>query len=178
MEELIDMRLDYDKMSNDQWVLYFTGGKFQGHDFIRYIEPSVMHLNKNNYLNNNLDIFDIFYDPFKNNYNIELRTSEFDLHTEWYYDLGYHLGGFLINGDNLKFLYPAEKDVDYVNAFTNDFDEGFIEDSLIVDITDQTPSEFNYEFSFDFLVEGIDYTPRSGYKEIDDKAFDNSFAIK
>ena len=175
MEKIIGMVLDYENMQADKWVLKLTSGTYEGDGVIRTVEPATIKLNKSDYTDLQLEVFDLYYNPFNNQYNTVQRTDEFD-NANYCPDYGYHLGGYMINGCNLRFMYPISDDVEYVRPFTDEFSDGYVDDSVIVDTNVTRPSAFSFDFNLDFQTTGTDIVPTSGLKEYEYSAFSSAFA--
>ena len=171
------VELDYDKLTPNDWTLYLTGGEFEGDGVSKQVPPAIIRLNKDDYIDNQLDIFNLFYDPYKNKYTLTIQDGE-DLPDNYCSSIGYHLGGFLVNDCELRFMYPVSDGIEYIRGFEDEsFDQGFIDNSTPIDTTLEPCQPFNFDFSLDFKTSDcLDYEPTDGVGEFAFSAFSSAFA--
>jgi len=175
MEQIIGMVLDFENMTKDKWILKLTEGTYKSAGVIRTVEPVIIKLNKDDYTNYQLEIFDLYYDPYKNKYNTIQRPETFD-DSNYCPDFGYHLGGYMINGCVLRFLYPVSTTVEYVRPFSDEFSDGFVDDSIVVNSNVWRPAPFNSDFNLDFQTITVEEDPKPG-NEFEITSFSSAFTI-
>ncbi len=154
MIEVQGVGLDFELMLADSWALYFTSGVYQGNGVIKTISPAIIRLKKSDYADYNLEVFDVFYNPFTSDYAVTQREAGTLVPNIC--DDGIHLGGFIVNDCILTFTYPLSENVTYTRPFEDPaFNEGYENRSLITE--NGTAASFNIDFSDEFIT--IDPTP-------------------
>ncbi len=111
------VELDETKLSPSQWILYFTTGRYQEPGNIREVQESMMRLKRSEYEEG--EAYDIWYSSWNDHYSITSKTLEDQECVD-----GQHLGGFIVQGCDLKFLLPEiscpEGDNIYVRSFEDE----------------------------------------------------------
>ena len=105
-------------------------------------------LHKDDYTDHQLEVFDLYYDPEKDKYETIQRTEDFD-DANYCPDFGYHLGGYLIEGCKLRFIYPTSDTVEYIRPYSDEFSDGYVDDTIVVDKTGEIIA-FSADFNLDF----------------------------
>lgn len=118
------VQIDYEKIKIDEWSLYFTGGYYLKFNQLRAVSPGVINIRDYDFLE--LEIYDVYFNPDKNSYNIIIRTDE-NSPTNFCSYNGIHLGSFSIQGCSIKWQYPENGCVNYTRAFQGGFDDGYDE---------------------------------------------------
>ena len=173
MITITGIALDFEKMDQSQWILYFTSGLYEAPGVMKNVEPAVINLTKEDYSENNLDVFNVYYEPTRGVYNIILSDPEVE-DPNFCPDYGVHLGGYMIADCNLKFMYPESKDVCYVRPYSDAFNDGYIDESssCVISEDELICRSFNLDFSFDYLVDNCPTEPViPGVKEFSNTEF-------
>ena len=135
--------LDFEKIENDQWTLYFTAGSWLYNNQIATLEPAIIHLSPDDYSEN--IIYDVYFSRKYNAYYI--KEDKMDCTQDLY------LGGFMIIGCELRYFLPPHicEDTEeiYVRAFDEAFNEGYEEPK--VDICGDICQPYNDDFGPDFM---------------------------
>ena len=139
--------LDFEKIVKSKNKLYFTGGTYEGPGYIRTLEPAVFVVGQE-YWDQQLESFDIYYDEYTNAYSITKKGTP-DNHL---CSRGRFMGGFLVNGCDIKFTIPLGECLRYVRAFSEEFDEGYDLISELRDVCNNWCGSFTFEFSDEFVT--------------------------
>lgn len=176
MTTITGMALDYDKMLADKWTLYFTEGVYEGDRVLKSIAPAIMRLKMSDYAEQDLEMFDVFIEPLSSEYTLAKRTAGTEIPDNCT-EQGIHLGGFLVDGCQLRFTYPISDEVEYIRPYEDDaFDDGFIDIDEIVPVDEDNYTSFNFDFDLNFQTGAM--LPKPGDPEngaFAVKAFDTSF---
>ena len=143
------VQIDYEKVKADEWNLYLTGGYYLQFNQLRAVSPGVISIRDYNF--QELEIYDVYYNPNKNAYNIILRTDE-NAPTNFCSYNGIHLGSFSIQGCTIKWQYPEDGCVHYTRAFQEGFDDGYDEYVTLEECGIGCKS-YSIEFSTEFNTE-------------------------
>jgi len=146
--EIKGLGLNYEAMDQDQWTLYFNPGTWLYNNQLRTLEPAVMRLDPSNYTE--LMIYNVYYSGLKNLYYIVPAGSEESCTNDL------HLGGFMIKGCDLTYIYPDNFNCEidgktYIKTFNSAFNrESFLPEGTTEECGD-TCQSFNNDFSSDFM---------------------------
>ena len=144
---LTGVQLDFDKITQDEWTLYLTGGQYLNFNQLRTVEPGIIHLREYDF--EELLKYNVYYNPNKNQYNIIKEEKEPENICSYY---GLHLGSFVIQGCSIKWQYPEDGCVKYVRGFSDGFNAGF-EDKINKDKCEDGCKSFSIEFTTEFNTE-------------------------
>lgn len=141
------VQLDFDKILNDEWVIYITQGNYLSFNQLRVVSPGIINL-KDSYHNfQELIKYDVFYNPSNNQYNISESKDE----TNNFCNSAVHLGSFVIQGCRVKWMYPENDCITYQRGFQPDFSAGFR--TKISKDCEVGCQSFNIDFSTEFNTE-------------------------
>jgi len=149
------VQIDYEKVKLDEWSLYFTGGYYLQNNQLRAVSPGVIHLPDYDFLE--LEVYDVYYNPRKNQYNVLLRDTENAPDNFCSYN-GIHLGSFTIQGCTIKWQYPEAGCVHYTRAFQDGFDDGY-DEHVTLEECGLGCKSYSIEFSTEFNTELGDCEP-------------------
>jgi len=117
----IDIEQSSDGTNDFQWRLVFTKGIFEGPGVLKTTEPVQFLLKKSEYQSPTPKGYYIYYNPYTNKYNIIDRDQQNDC-TDW----GYNMGGFIVIGCKLTFVYPkCTDDTTYIRPFAEEFTNAY-----------------------------------------------------
>ncbi len=117
----LDLNRSSDGTNDIAWTLVFTQGRFDGPGVSKTVEPVQFKLKKKDYNFPLPKSYYVFYNPDNNKYNI-IENGEVPECS----DYGYQLGGFVISGCRMMFLYPKCTDnAEYIRPFAEEYDQNF-----------------------------------------------------
>ena len=128
MTKISGMALNISKSSDGtngaQWQLFFTEGLFEAPGVLKNTEPSLLRLKKSDYQCTVPCGYHLYYNPYTNKYN--LIDNDTYLINKDCNDYGYLIGGFVVAGCKLTFVYPRDcEDTEYIRPFSDEFDTAF-----------------------------------------------------
>ena len=140
----LDIEKSSDGTNDNSWYLYFTGGVCEAPSVIKTKEPSILRLKKKDYQSIYPIARHLYFNPETDKYTL-LDPSE----VQECDDLGILLGGFIVIGCKLTFVYPkCTDDKTYIRPFEETFDEAFEKRQLSCDEQSELCGAFR-DFQFD-----------------------------
>ena len=135
--------LDFAKTLTDYWTLHFTDGVYFTNGSVKEIQPFMVELQPKDFKSMNNEIFNLYYNILTGLVYYKNKTEDASCTNDKY------IGGFIVDGCDLKFLFPKDQCLRYIREFDDEFTDEFIKRELY-DICKYACTKFNISYGDDF----------------------------
>ena len=135
--------LDFARTFTDYWTLHFTDGIYFKHGTVKEIQPFMVELQPNDFKNQNNEIFNLYYNELSGGVYYKNKAEPPECSNDKY------IGGFMVNGCDLKYLFPKDQCLRYIREFDEEFSDKFVKEELY-NICKYACTRFNISYNDDF----------------------------